>query len=54
MPLSFTTASVMISTFFAGPSGDTGPRLSNGLTTGNIKLMEKLGEIAGNDAVSGR
>ena len=42
----------MISTFFAGPSGDTGPRLSNGLTTGNIKLMEKLGEIAGNDAVS--
>ena len=44
-------ASGMITAFFAGPSGDTGPRLSNGLTTGNIELMEKLGEIAGKDAV---
>ena len=40
-----------IAAFFAGPSGDTGPRLPNGKTTGNIELMEALGKKAGVDAV---
>ena len=37
--------------FFSGPSGDTGPRLPNGKTTGNIKQTEVLGALAGIDAV---
>ena len=41
----------MICTFFAGPPGDTGPRLPNGKTTGNIEMMEELGELAGKDAI---
>jgi hypothetical protein len=45
------SASGAVATFFAGPSGDTGPRLSNGKTTGNIELMEELGARAGEDAV---
>lgn len=36
--------------FFAGQSGDTGPRISNGKTTGNIKYAEQLGALAGLDA----
>ena len=42
----------MICAFFGGPSGDTGPRLSNGKTTGDIALMEELGALAGRDAVA--
>lgn len=37
--------------FFCGATGDTGPRLTNGRTTGNIKLTEALGSLAGIDAV---
>ena len=40
-----------LATFFSGPTGDTGPRLSNGKTTGNIDLMVELGKKAGEDAV---
>lgn len=36
--------------FFNGPEGDVGPRLSNGLTVGDISHVEELGEIAANDA----
>lgn len=37
--------------FIPGVTGDTGPRLTNGKTTGNIKLTEALGSLAGIDAV---
>ena len=36
--------------FFAAQTGDTGPRISNGKTTGNIKYAEQLGSLAGLDA----
>jgi len=36
--------------FFAGQTGDTGPRLANGKTTGNIKQTEMLAGLAGIDA----
>lgn len=37
--------------FLNGAEGDVGPRLSNGMTTGNISYMEELGGIAASDAV---
>ena len=37
--------------FFNGTMGDTGPRLTNGDTTGNIHYTEELGGIAAADAV---
>ena len=40
-----------IAAFFAGPSGDTGPRVSNGKTTGTIADVEELGSKAGTDAL---
>lgn len=40
-----------ITAFFNGPEGDIGPRLSNGLTVGNLGLALELGEIAARDAV---
>lgn len=40
-----------IAAFFPGPSGDTGPRVKNGQTTGTIDDVEQLGTIAGNDAL---
>lgn len=39
------------SVYVNGAEGDVGPRLSNGLTTGNMKLTEEIGIIAGEDAV---
>jgi len=38
--------------YFNGTIGDTGPRLSNGKTIGDIPLMEELGRMAAQDAVS--
>jgi len=40
-----------ITVFLNGAIGDTGPRLSNGQTTGNYKLAMELGAKAGIDAV---
>ena len=40
-----------IAAFFPGPTGDTGPRVSNGKTTGNINDVESLGKQAGEDAL---
>lgn len=40
-----------VTAFFNGPEGDQGPRLSNGDTTGDIKLTEELGAIAAADAL---
>ena len=40
-----------ITAFFNGPEGDVGPRLSNGLTVGNIELVRELGAIAAQDAI---
>ena len=37
--------------FFCGPEGDTGPRLSNGKTTGNKELMYELGKQAAEDVL---
>lgn len=37
--------------FINGAEGDIGPRLSNGMTTGNMELMKEIGVIAGEDAV---
>ncbi len=37
--------------FFNGAIGDIGPRLSNGKTTGDLKLAEEIGRKAGEDAV---
>ncbi len=37
--------------FINGAEGDIGPRLSNGMTTGNMELMKEVGIIAGEDAV---
>ncbi len=37
--------------FINGAEGDIGPRLSNGMTTGDMELMKEIGIIAGEDAV---
>ena len=39
------------SAFFCGPEGDTGPRLSNGKTTGDVHLMREVGKRAAEDAL---
>lgn len=41
-----------ITAFFNGTEGDTGPRLSNGETTGDLSLALALGEIAARDAIA--
>ncbi|NLE13978.1 MAG: hypothetical protein GX628_09940 [Clostridiales bacterium] len=38
--------------FFNGAIGDTGPRLTNGRTTGNIQYVRELGAVAAQDAVT--
>ncbi len=40
-----------ITAFFNGPEGDVGPRLTNGLTVGNLQLALELGGVAAQDAV---
>ncbi|MBQ8567133.1 MAG: neutral/alkaline non-lysosomal ceramidase N-terminal domain-containing protein [Clostridia bacterium] len=40
-----------ITAFFNGTEGDVGPRLSNGGTTGNMKLVHETGGVAARDAV---
>lgn len=40
-----------ITMFFNGAEGDVGPRLSNGLTVGNIEYVNELGGIAATDAM---
>lgn len=40
-----------ITAFFNGAEGDIGPRLSNGKTTGDIRYVYEIGEIAARDAV---
>ena len=40
-----------VTAFFNGAIGDTGPRLSNGCTTGDYRLAMELGARAGIDAV---
>ena len=37
--------------YIAGQTGDVGPRISNGKTTGNIHYVEELGSLAGKDAI---
>lgn len=39
------------SAFFCGPEGDTGPRLSNGKTTGDVHLMREIGKVAAADVL---
>lgn len=41
-----------ITAFFNGPEGDVGPRLSNGLTVGDISYVHELGAIAARDAIT--
>lgn len=40
-----------ISAFFNGPEGDIGPRLTNGMTSGDMSHVQELGCIAAQDAV---
>ena len=40
-----------ITAFFNGPEGDVGPRLTNGLTVGDLRLALELGEGAAKDAI---
>lgn len=40
-----------VTAFFNGAEGDVGPRLTNGLTTGNIKFAMEHGAFAAQDAV---
>lgn len=40
-----------LTVFFNGAEGDIGPRLSNGLTVGDITYVRELGAVAANDAV---
>ena len=40
-----------VTMFLNGAEGDVGPRLSNGMTTGDLSYMEELGGIAAADAV---
>lgn len=37
--------------FFNGAEGDIGPRISNGLTIGDISYVEEIGKVAGEDAM---
>lgn len=41
----------MLAAYWNGSEGDVGPRLENGETVGNILDVEKLGAIAGEDAL---
>lgn len=41
----------VLSAYWNGSEGDVGPRLDNGSTAGNINDTEKLGAIAGEDAL---
>jgi Neutral/alkaline non-lysosomal ceramidase. len=45
------TESGAITAFFNGTEGDVGPRLTNGLTTGNINYVRELGGLAAQDAI---
>lgn len=40
-----------ITSFFNGPEGDVGPRLSNGYTTGDITNVRELGKMAAADVL---
>ena len=40
-----------ITAFFNGPEGDIGPRLTNGMTSGDMSHVRELGSIAAQDAV---
>lgn len=40
-----------VTAFFNGSQGDVGPRLSNGRTTGDLRYVNELGQIAAQDAV---
>lgn len=40
-----------ITAFFNGPEGDTGPRISNKKTVGNLSYVRELGAVAAQDAV---
>ena len=40
-----------ITAFFNGPEGDTGPRISNGMTSGDMSHVRELGSVAAQDAV---
>ncbi len=40
-----------VTAFFNGAEGDVGPRLSNGLTVGNMEYVNELGRLATRDAV---
>jgi neutral ceramidase len=37
--------------FFNGAEGDVGPRLSNGRTTGDLRYVNEIGQVAARDAV---
>ncbi|MBQ4194418.1 MAG: neutral/alkaline non-lysosomal ceramidase N-terminal domain-containing protein [Clostridia bacterium] len=41
----------VMTAYWQGACGDTGPRISNGLTTGDITYVEELGSLAAMDAV---
>ncbi len=41
-----------VTAFFNGPEGDVGPRISNGLTVGDISYVRELGSVAAQDAVN--
>ena len=41
-----------VTAFFNGPEGDVGPRISNGLTVGDISYVRELGQKAAVDAVA--
>lgn len=40
-----------LTAFFNGSEGDVGPRLSNGRTTGDLRYVNELGQVAAQDAV---
>lgn len=40
-----------VTAFWNGAMGDSGPRLANGKTTGDIRYMEELGGVAASDAM---
>ncbi len=40
-----------VTAFFNGAEGDVGPRISNGLTTGDIRYVKELGAVAALDAL---
>ena len=41
----------VLTAYWNGAQGDVGPRLTNGLTVGNIKYVEELGGVAAQDAL---